>query len=280
MAWRAYRFSRGEFRGAICLTLAILAAAPPQAFAQVVADHPPESDRVQARALRDAAFEALGAGRFAEGIEGLEAAYALVPNPGLLLNIAIAQRKRGGHCRQAFEAQQRFEAACARFEEGSGEPCPFAEEGETQRIALATACASQVRVSSAPERLPVFVDGSLAGHAPLSLRLPPGMHFVSTSSTGPRVEIALDEGRPMDILLAIPSPAPPERLVRDLAWMGVGLGAAAMVTSAIATGFATETPGGGAQDRHVALAVGSGIFGAANLSAALWVLNSQKTETP
>jgi len=198
------------------------------------ADPATAEDRARARRLRDAAFQRLGAEDYAGGIELLEAAYDLVPNPGLLLNIVIAYRQWPEHCEEAYATYRRFEAAC-------GSDCAFRRSGAEQLAAVDAKCEAPVTLV-APGSVPAFVDATFIGHTPQTLRLRPGVHRVQTSTSGSVFEIDVVAETPQVVMLAAAADLGPERVrTRDAFTFGLaGLAASAAIVGATFTGLAVD----------------------------------------
>ncbi len=264
---------------------------PPKEVTSKEAPAPTENQRAQARKLRDRAFARLADDDFAAGIEHLSSAHALVPNPGLLLNIAIAYRRWGGHCDDAFTALARFEASC-------GRDCEFAEAGRREREALDGACLGVLRLVAAPPAL-VFVDGRIAGRTPTEQRLRAGVYEVRTSSSAP-FSVEVTAGSRQTLLLTDVSapPSPPRDLRARTAWTYAlaGLAAGGVVVGATFTGLAVDTASsvdaaaeaGGSpeevraldaqQEREAATAVVGWTVAAASGAAALFLHLSRPTD--
>jgi len=192
-------------------------------------------DRREARELRDEAYRRLLDEDYAGGIERLEAAYARVPNPGLLLNVVIAYRQWPGHCLEAYDAYERFEAAC-------GPECTFRRDGAQQLAALDAKCQATVTFS-AHRPTPLFVDGKALGRTPRTVRLRPGPHEVQTS-TGATFAVEIAPETTQTVLVAQPQlvrDASPPRAGRDAVIYGLaGFGGAALVVGATFTGLAVD----------------------------------------
>lgn len=253
-------------------------------------DPAPET-RLEARRLRDEAYRRLLDDDYAAGIERLEAAYDLVPNPGLLLNVLIAYRRWPGHCREAYATYRRFEAAC-------GSECEFHREGAEQLAAVDAKCMAPVTFTS-PSPTAIFVDDKAVGKAPCTVRLRPGRHRVRTSTVS--FEIEVEPENPQSVFVPSASlTAPPKIPPRDAAAFGlIGLGAGAAVLGATFTGLAVDgastldeardrgAPDGelarlaAQQDRDAAVAVVGWSVAVASTSAALVLLfTRERDEAP
>lgn len=229
----------------------------------------PEPDAAErARRLRDQAFELLARGRYEAAIQKLQSAYAEVPDPGFLLNIAIAEQ-RAGRCGRALETFDRFREAC-------GPDCRYAREAQAKQAEIRQACLSTVVVRSQPGGLPVMIDGQAAGRTPLHLTRRPGPMRVETASAAAQIVLAGGDRAWIETLVAEPPPAPDRArpaFRRGLAWGTAGLGAFGLVLGSTFLGLSSASDGardearaagappgevralGARHDRNVAVAV-------------------------
>lgn len=224
------------------------------ATATSAAEPPPAEDATRpsenelARRARDRAFKLLQEDRYPEAIEQLEAAYAAVPNPGFLLNIAIAHQKVGA-CGPALATLERFRSVCA-------DDCPFAEEGRSKGSEIERSCRVRLRVESQPPGLSVRIDGVPQGRTPLLLERGPGAISVTTSSSTLRLDLKGGEDAWLQTVLQTQPPPPPRNgraFRRGLGWGFVGLGGTGLILGSTFTALAV----GSAQDRDAALEGGA-----------------------
>jgi hypothetical protein len=226
--------------------------------------------------------------RYGAGIEHLRAAHALVPNPGLILNVSIAYRKWGGHCSEAFRALAEFWTECK-------EDCEYRAAGEAERDVLNEACRSRVRLESTPP-VPVSVDGKRKGRTPLDLRLRPGRYRVITAGSDP-LEMDIDGETAERIQLWAQDLGPPPAR-RRWGWLSAGIGAAGLVGGAVATGLAVDSAsavsdarrGGadpdtvdalaGRRDRETAVAVAAFTTAVVGGVTSWWLLRHWGPEAP
>lgn len=204
-------------------------------------ESPPEpepAERRLARTLRDQAYADLARERYAEGIAKLQEAYAAVPNPGLLLNVAIAYRRWGDHCTESLQALERFEAVCG------VDDCAFHDEGRAQRVLLEASCTGEVRILSSPVRAQVQLDARPGGLTPLTLRLEPGPYTLTATAADAatrRVDLEVRPGQLQEIRLVWPSPEKKLSGRRRAAWAAVGVAASSLVVGGIFTGLAVDS---------------------------------------
>lgn len=216
------------------------------------------SSRVEAKTHFERGLALVDEGKIADALEEFERAYALVPHPSVLLNIARAQADLGDPLRavELLEGMLR-------------------DSGDTLEPALATAAREQleqqrarlavVTLDVSQDGARVLMDGRDLGPAPLAapVRLNPGHHVVSTKHEALEtisLPIDLAEGEQRVLLLsppprpalppvaaltptlppsAHPEPAAPSaergpahRWQRPLGWSAVGLGGVGFVASA------------------------------------------------
>lgn len=190
-----------------------------------------------ARTLRDQAYADLARERYAEGIAKLQEAYAAVPNPGLLLNVAIAYRRWGDHCAETLLALDRFDAVC------STPDCAFYEEGRAQRALLEASCTGEVRVRSSPLRARIHLGDRPAGLTPVTLRLEPGPYTLTATAAAETKQIDLNvrPGQIQEIRLVWPTPKVERLGRRAAAWTAVGVAATSLVVGGVFTGLAVDS---------------------------------------
>jgi hypothetical protein len=86
-----------------------LSLAPAPARAQASAPHGDEARQAEARALHQRGVRAYGLGSFDEAIDAFRRAYLLAPAPGLLFNLAQAQRGKGeAGCADALRSYRAY----------------------------------------------------------------------------------------------------------------------------------------------------------------------------
>jgi len=154
----------------------------------------------EARRLAERGLAHYQAGRYAEAIEDFQASYRLTPAPGLIYNLAQAQRRQGD-CQAALESYRRFLV---------GNPTGNIRRLAEERIVETERCVSE---KSAPAR-------ASAETIPAAAEKPPA---VPSSST------AVSRARPVE-----PVRAPLSR--RALA--GTGLGAISVALGLASANFA------------------------------------------
>ncbi|MEM6369216.1 MAG: PEGA domain-containing protein [Myxococcota bacterium] len=219
----------------------LTASTPGIALAQetpAATEAPEPAERRLARGLRDQAYADLARERYAEGIAKLEEAFAAVPNPGLLLNVAIAYRRWGEHCSESLQALERFDALC------SDERCPFLEEGRTQRMLLESSCTGEIRVLSSPVRARIRLDASPRGATPLTLRLQPGRYTLTATvaETGlQQVDLEVRPGQLQELRLLWPDPEPRRPGRQAAGWASAGVAVTGLLVGAIFTGLALDS---------------------------------------
>jgi tetratricopeptide (TPR) repeat protein len=252
--------------------VAALAAAPTgPAWAQ----QPPSGGQAQdpnverARLLHEEGLRHYAAGQYGRAISAYRKAYALVPAPGILFNLAQAYRLRGD-CRRAYRAYRNF----LRVAPSSAEAALAREHSRGLR-----ACAQKAELA----RDPNAVDDATPEPAPAPT---PAVPAPTPQVTAPPVEPA---PAPPE---AAPAPAPvdagpavPPQDGQNKKLLGLGIGAAGVVLSVVGVYYGVKAHGeasdlddffadGGAwtpalaeqEDalgRHRTLSLGFGLVGAA-----------------
>lgn len=210
---------------------------------------PSAAERSQARKLKNQAFELISEGRYAEGIERLEAAYEAVPHPTFLFNVAVVYDQWSGHCAESLDAFDRFFAVCKRCKVKPTATARFARVQER--------CQVRLSIETTPPGALVRVDDADRGATPLNVVLTPGRHQVELRRDGyqpSREEVLLEPGRDQALSLTLsptPKPEPPAIVVatspparapdRTWAWVSFGVGAAGVAMGAVFTGLALDT---------------------------------------
>ncbi len=170
--------------------------------------------RARVAAHKKAAFRLFEQGDYAGGIEEMEAAHALLPHPGFLLNIAVAYERWGGRCVEALTALDRFDGLCDR--------CELTEAGRRRRDSIEAVCATDVSVRSEPPGARLVLDGQKrVGTAPATVSILPGRHSIRAELDGyvpaeQSFEVRQDAGPSLVLRLApevfsSPALAPPEQ---------------------------------------------------------------------
>ncbi len=129
-----------------------------------------EGLEMDAARLTKEGFDDLAAGAYERGITRLGRAYDIAKRPELLLNIAMAYDKWGGHCPEALEAFDRFLSAC-------GE-CESAGLARERLHEVRDRCEPRLVVSTSPAGARVLLDGKQIGVSPLARTLSVGEHEV------------------------------------------------------------------------------------------------------
>jgi hypothetical protein len=188
------------------------------------------------------AFERLEAGDYAGAISEMEKAYALIPHPGFLLNIAVAYDRWEGHCAESLEAFERFFAEC-----GS---CDLGVKAKRTHAEVEAACHVEVSVVSTPDGATVAIDGAVRGRTPFEARLLPGAYAVLLDKAGydRRTQaIRVERGRPVRLSIELVERSdPPPPMISDappairtevepagpspFTWVAFGAGAAGLAT--------------------------------------------------
>ena len=157
----------------------------------------------RAEALKRQAFRHVAEADYALGVEKLEAAYALVPHPTLLFNIAVVYDQWPGHCEEALAAFDRFFEACP--------DCRTRPTGEKRYARVKARCQVRVDVRSDPTGAELRVDGTPAGRTPTQTTLLPGEHTLELSKPGYATErrvLTLRAGRDQALDVALRATAP------------------------------------------------------------------------
>jgi hypothetical protein len=181
----------------------------------------------------------------------MEKAYALIPHPGFLLNIAVAYDRWPGHCAQSLETFDRFFMECDR--------CKLLAGAKKQHAEVERTCRVEVSIRSTPEGARVAVDGAFRGKTPFSTRLLPGRYAIVLDLSGhdrasATLEIERGEPRQVELTLVqkkIEAPPPPpleiaagtvveETGPSAFTWVAFGVGGAGLVTGALFTGLAVR----------------------------------------
>lgn len=220
--------------GVILVTLSLLA---PPVHAR--------SKKARVRSHKAKAFSLFERGDFGGGIEEMERAYALIPHPGFLLNIAVAYDRWDGHCAESLEAFERFFLECDR--------CALLAGATKKHVEVEKACRVPVRIESTPEGAHVAVDGTVRGQTPYETTLLPGEYAIVLDLSGHerRTEtLRVKKGEPMTLPLSLekqaaPPPLPPPPIVArteparagpsPVTWVAFGVGAAGLATGATFT---------------------------------------------
>lgn len=123
-----------------------------------------------------AAFRLFEQKRWSEGIAEMEAAHALLPHPGFLLNVAVAYHRWGGHCEEALERFDAFFESCP--------DCALRQAARERRVEIVEACEVPVSVRTEPPGGRLELDGAPVGIAPTALRLLPGAYRLTARLDG------------------------------------------------------------------------------------------------
>lgn len=218
----------------IAITFGLLLA--PQAEAK--------SKKARVRAHKARAFSLFEKGDYGGGIEEMEQAYALIPHPGFLLNIAVAYDRWNGHCAESLEAFERFFLECDR--------CNLLAGARKKHRKVEAACRVPVRIESTPPGAHVAVDGTVRGQTPYETRLLPGTYGIVLDLSGyeRRTEtLRVAKGEPQTLPLSLkkqtapPRPPPPLVAVTEppssgpspATWVAFGAGAVGLATGATFT---------------------------------------------
>jgi len=238
-------------RGILLLTLL---AAP------VHAGTPDEVTRKAARELGNAGVTAYQAGDHAAAVDKLEKAYAVVrvPSIGLWLARALARTGRLVEARDRYEEVTKLEVAAGDRAIQAQAQAEAMTEVETLRARIPSIIV-RLEGASASE-VDVTIDGKPIGRSSVGAPFPadPGLHVIEgrRGSETERFEVTLPEGRSETVMLRFAAPPPglspapgptttpaspparaPERArsapLRTLGWVGVGAGAAGLVTGSV-----------------------------------------------
>ena len=217
----------------------------------------------QAKAKYADAIRHYTAGEWKAGIDLLEEANALYPNPALLFNIAYGYEQLGGRCVDAISAYGRYFAACA------DKACPELATAHAKESETRAACIGQVQVETDPIGAILTVDGKGVGTSPTTLNLSPGPHTLVASKvnrqdeqklvevepgksqfarftlppTQPVVPVAPSASAPEALHAVAEAPEPPDRTA---VWIAFGAGGVGLATGGL---FAALTSSA-VQDRN------------------------------
>jgi hypothetical protein len=133
-----------------------------------------KKERVAAHKTK--AFQLFEAGDYRAGIAEMEKAYALIPHPGFLLNIAVAYDRWPGHCAESLETFERFFSEC--------DGCKLAAKAKKQHEDIEGACRVPVSIRSTPDGADVAIDGAVRGKTPFTVRLLPGRYAIVADLEG------------------------------------------------------------------------------------------------
>lgn len=209
----------------------------------------------RARGHEQAALRQLRAQDYCGAAASLEQAHAAVSVPKVLFNLGLVYDKWPGHCAAANEAYRRYLDGCAE--------CGKAIAARQRLDALRTTCAGSVTITATPPGATLQVNGA-AVRGPLSLR--PGNYVVTAQLPGhvaayQAFHVSAGAQRTISLSLAsvLPPKAPPAAepppvvvaqatpvagdgsAVAAVGWVGVGLGAAAVVLGGVFYGLALGT---------------------------------------
>lgn len=133
------------------------------------------ADEAEAIRHRDVGFEHFASQRWAEGIEEMEKAYAAVPHPDFLFNIAVAYRRWGDRCASAMAAIGRFLVASER---GEG-----LRAGLAELDLLRDVCTYRpIEIRTEPEALEILLDDEGPVMTPIKRSMLVGFHDLATIS--------------------------------------------------------------------------------------------------
>jgi tetratricopeptide (TPR) repeat protein len=152
---------RGRRAGVAALAgLALLLADVSAARAQAPPAAGDEASQAQARALHQRGMAAYDLGNFDEAIEAFRQAYQLAPAPGLLFNLAQAQRAKGEPgCADALRSYRAYLRA---LPEASNRDLVSEQIAEMERCVAATE-RRQAAASSAPPPAPAASPSAATG---------------------------------------------------------------------------------------------------------------------
>jgi tetratricopeptide (TPR) repeat protein len=266
----------------VIVAVALLWAAPVRAQAPAAGS----SAKERARLLHEEGLRHYEARRYARAVSAYRKAYSLVPAPGILFNLAQAYRLKGD-CRRAHRAYRSFlragggsaEAEVAREHATALRPCAVRAERQKRAAELAARGAGAATQAGATGPAAAGAETGTPSPAGPPPRFSDGSPFDAPPSAepadplrAPSVEVARDDGA---------EPGHRKKL------LGVGIGAAGGVLSAVGVYYAMRARGeaselddffesGGtwseelaaredALGRNRGLAIGFGLFGAAAL---------------
>lgn len=188
---------------------------------------PPSSE---VSALARASHDHIGAGRCLEGLAAMQRAHALDPSPTLAFNVATILH-RMQHCPEAAQAYDRFLALPAIDDD-------WRAQAETRRAAVRACAAAPVTVIEvSPPEATLRLDECVFP-TPWRGRLAPGSHVLRVSADGhveARRTIVAGAGQSAEIrvaLLRAGGPEPADDGWSAAPWVALGLGAAALATTA------------------------------------------------
>jgi tetratricopeptide (TPR) repeat protein len=271
----------------VVVAVALFWAAPVRAQEPAAAG---SSAKERARVLHEQGLRHYEARRYARAIGAYRRAYALVPAPGILFNLAQAYRLKGD-CRRAHRAYRSFLRAG-----GSSAEAQVASEHATALRPCAARAEKQKRAAELAARTGVGAAAAKGtGGATGSAAASAGGGTPSPNASPPQ----FSDGSPFDAPPAAepadPLPAPAAEIARDdgtepghrKKLLGIGIGAAGGVLTAVGLYYAMRARGeaselddffasGGtwsedlaaredALGRNRGLAIGFGLFGAAAL---------------
>lgn len=236
----------------LSLAAAGLSAASPAVANQAATEAPGP----RAEALKRKAFQHIAEGNLALGIDELKSAYALVPHPTLLFNIAVVYDQWPGHCADALQAFDRFFAAC--------EACGVRATAERRFERVKERCLVALTIRSVPPDADVQVDQRSVGRTPTRVTVRPGPHQVRVQKDAYAVEsreVVMAPGRDQAlelVLQALPS-APdvpplvaegrPSDPLRPWMWAGFATAAVGLAVGAVFTVLAQDSSDREAQVR-------------------------------
>ncbi len=187
----------------------------------------------------------------------LRKAHEAVSVPKVLFNLGLVYDKWPGHCSEAVDAYRRYLEGCP--------ACGKAKTAKERLDALRTSCIATVTVTSAPAA-PITIDGASVT-APIGLR--PGDHIAAARLDGHEpaaaaFNLTAGESKRIDLRLAALPPPPPEpafeppppvviapappleesgSAMATAGWVGVGVGAAALILGGVFHALALDTHG-------------------------------------
>lgn len=176
------------------------------AFGTAWAAEPPATPSAIAAAKYAEATRQYTLGAWEKGIQLLEEAHGLYPNPALLFNIAYGYEQMGGRCVDALGAYGRYFTAC------NGQACPELPGARSKEAATRAACVGHVQVETDPAGAVLTVNGKGVGVSPVTLNLPPG-HYTLGASKASRVDqqktVDLEPGALQVARFVLPAVTPP-----------------------------------------------------------------------
>ncbi len=234
--------TRAGFIGLMTVTTLILALGGPAGA---------QSKKARVAAHKNKAFQLFEAGDYAGGIAEMEDAYALIPHPGFLLNIAVAYDRWPGHCQDSLDTFDWFFTEC--------DGCKLQSRARKTLADVERTCRVEIAIDSTPAGARVAVDGTFRGETPFTTRLLPGDYTLVLDLSGHEramKTISVARGQPQALTLELPlkaappPPPPPPPLRVDttppspgpspFTWVGFGVGAAGLATGAVFTALALK----------------------------------------